>query len=503
MLISRLLAIALVAFLVFPPVIGRQPVDQSGLVAAPHDAQAAPLLSNAEISGPELEPEHAGKRKARNRGDRDSRSHANKERKARPATSTEGDSAVAAETAAATAECGPGLVPLGDTGRCTHGPDPAPPGVTRDLVRGQPTAREVSQATAGIACQGNGQSGYRVQVIYAYDISKGSHYDQEVGKIRIAAAGADDLMRQSSLAAGQELHFLFVHDAQCNIDVTPVGFSSSAMQSFGPMIQDMFYGSQQQNRSDRIYLIFADTTSAGICGIGTMVQDDRDTPNNENNSGPGYSRVDRTCWAPQTALHELMHNLGGVQNTAVHSSKGGHCIDEWDVMCYSDYPKYPAMQILCPDKANYQNRIDCNNDDYFNPLPPPGSYLDTHWNTADSVFLQTGPALCPESAQGCLGAIALSTSHSSVKSSKRLRLSAAVSNTNARNATITLRACRGSSCSWDTGQTIATLAGSAPSTEWKATGKGKVTFLAQITTGAGVVTSNPVTVNVKKAKKKR
>jgi len=273
------------------------------------------------------------------------------------------------------------------------------------------------------------------------------------------------------------------------------------MQNFGTMIQTMYDGGQ--NRTDRIYLIFADTSSAGICGIGTMVRDDRDTPNNRNNMRPSYSRVDRNCWAPQAATHELIHNLGGVQYTAPHSSAGSHCIDEWDVMCYSDSPQYPAMQYVCPDKASFQNRIDCNNDDYFHPNPAPGSYLDTHWNTADSVFLQAGPAVCPATAQGCQGSVALSTSHSSIKSKKHLKLSASVSDATARSATITLRACRGSSCAWDSGQTIATLPGSSPSTQWKATGKGKVTFLAQVATGGGVVTSNPVTVNVKQSKKKR
>jgi hypothetical protein len=491
MLISRLLCLALIAILAWPPAVGSHPAEQRGFVAAPA-AQAAPQMPEVAVSAHVREPGQAGKRKARNRGDRDSRSKAKKERKARSASSaaaTGGDGA-----------CGPGLIPVGDTGRCTHGPDPAPPGVARDLVIGQPTAREVRAATADVPCVGDGESGYRVQVIYAYDQSGSSRYNQVVGNIRMTAAGADELMGQSSRAAGKELHFLFVHDAQCNIDVKPVGLSAAAMQSFPTMIQTLHAGGQ--NRTDRIYLIFADTTSAGICGIGTMVRDDRDTPNNRNNSGPSYSRVDFNCWAPQAATHELMHNLGGVQYSAPHSSQGSHCIDEWDVLCYSDSPNYPAMQTLCPDKATFQNRIDCNNDDYFNPFPQPGSYLDTHWNTADSVFLQAGPGICATASQNCLGGIALATSHSSVKSKKRLKLSATLSSATARNSTVTLRSCRGTSCTWERGQTIATLSGGTPSTDWKATGTGKVTFLAQAATGDGVLTSNPVTVKVKKGKKK-
>jgi hypothetical protein len=489
MLISRLLCLALIAILAWPPAMGLQPAELRGFATAP-TAQAAPQMPEEAVSAQEREPGHAGKRKARNRGDRDARSKAKKERKARSTSS--------ARASSGDTECGPGLIPVGDTGRCTHGPDPAPPGVARDLIIGQPTAREVRAATANMPCEGDGESGYRVQVIYAYDQSGNSRYNQVVGNIRMTVAGADDLMGQSSLAAGKELHFLFVHDAKCTIDVKPLGLSSAAMQNFSAMIQALDDGGQ--NRTDRIYLIFADTASAGICGIGTMVKDDRDTPNNRNNSGPSYSRVDRDCWAPQAATHELMHNLGGVQYTAPHSSQGSHCIDEWDVLCYSDTPNHPAMQILCPDKATYQNRIDCNNDDYFNPFPPSGSYLDTHWNTAESIFLRAGPGICATASQNCLGAIALATSHSSVKSKKRLKLSATVSSATARNSPVTLRSCRGASCTWERGQTIATLSGGTPSTEWKATGKGKVTFLAQVSTADGVMTSNPVTVKVKKKK---
>lgn len=487
MRIPRLLCLVLVLLLALPPGSGHPLGDPRELGDTP-SAQAAAQAPASPATALERGHGHARKRTSQTRDKRDARAGAQKDGTAR-SLSSDGE-----------ATCGPGLVPVGNTGRCTHGADPAPPGVARDLIIGQPSAREVRAATENVPCVGDGQSGYRVQVIYAYDKANNSRYNQVVGNLRVTAAGVDELMGESSRAAGKELHFLFVSDTQCNIDVKPIGLSSAAMLNFGTMIQALY--DSGQNRTDRIYLIFADTTSAGICGIGTMVRDDRDTQNNRNNSGPSYSRVDRDCWAPQAATHELMHNLGGVQDSAPHSSKGSHCIDEWDVLCYSDSPNYPSMKYLCPNKATYQGRIDCNNDDYFDPLPQPGSYLDTHWNTAESVFLHAGPGICATASQNCLGAIALATSHSSIKSKKRLKLSATLPGASARNSTVTVRVCRGASCSWDQGKTVATFSGGAPSTQWKATGKGQVTFLAQATTGDGVMTSNPVTVKVKKGKKK-
>lgn len=81
----------------------------------------------------------------------------------------------------------------------------------------------------------------------------------------------------------------------------------------------------------------------------------------------------------------MTHLLGGIQLDAPPSSGGGHCVDQFDVMCYSDAPYYPAMQQLCP--ADQAERLDCNHDDYYHTNPPAGSYLATHWNVANSEFL--------------------------------------------------------------------------------------------------------------------
>jgi hypothetical protein len=87
--------------------------------------------------------------------------------------------------------------------------------------------------------------------------------------------------------------------------------------------------------------------------------------------------------------HELSHTLGAVQYSAPHTSGGAHCIDEWDVMCYSDSPYYPHMQYLCQDSAQ-EFRLDCRDDDYFAAQPAAGSYLSRHWNMANSPYLTSG-----------------------------------------------------------------------------------------------------------------
>jgi hypothetical protein len=88
-----------------------------------------------------------------------------------------------------------------------------------------------------------------------------------------------------------------------------------------------------------------------------------------------------------------MHTLGGVQYTAPNTSGGGHCIDENDRMCYADGPNMAAangkaMIYLCP--TTHERLFDCNHDDYFTTAPVSGSYLATHWNTANSSFLISG-----------------------------------------------------------------------------------------------------------------
>ena len=114
-------------------------------------------------------------------------------------------------------------------------------------------------------------------------------------------------------------------------------------------------------------------------------------------------------WWPEGFLHEMTHNLGAVQWGAPHSTQPlggsspryGHCWQGADVMCYVE--DAGASHGMVQDCAGLPGAIaqnyDCGRDDYFNPAPPAGSYLATHWNTYDSSFL----APCGEIAPACGG----------------------------------------------------------------------------------------------------
>jgi len=94
--------------------------------------------------------------------------------------------------------------------------------------------------------------------------------------------------------------------------------------------------------------------------------------------------------------------MGAVQpsapNATVKEFTDGqkHCRDSQtigkggtDIMCKSD-GQGEVFGNACP--GFYPFHFDCNNDDYFNPKPSPGSYLATHWNLGSPLnrFIKFG-----------------------------------------------------------------------------------------------------------------
>lgn len=270
---------------------------------------------------------------------------------------------------------------IGTTGRCTSGPDPAPAGV--DMKRSQPSVGTSASSSAITVCEGNGTSGYRTQVVYARASDRPSRYSSYLTSFRAWAEGVDETYAGSAGETNGERHVRFV-TSSCAISVLNITMSPTADDDFGKTIAAL--QAKFLTRTDRKYLVFVD--AAAYCGIADWVSDDTPGQTNLNNRGPSYSRVDAPCWDVPTAAHEHMHMLGSVQNSAPNSNANGHCLDEFDRMCGDDGSgSQPYDVCLDPD---HEYRFDCNHDDYFSTAPAGGSYLATHWNTANSRFLITG-----------------------------------------------------------------------------------------------------------------
>ena len=193
--------------------------------------------------------------------------------------------------------------------------------------------------------------------------------------------------------------------------------------SFGRLAGDVAsrLGAQPPIRN---YFVYADAVPLpGIAGIAERYDSDAADGSTSHNLGNLfavlYGRAGTDFFGSGTffpagttsrrhleiALHELTHNLGGVQSSAPHSTgtvgpggpDAGHCYDEFDLECYDDGGDawIPLVDPNCDGAAtpppdiysDAEEAWDCNKDDYFSMAPPLGSYLDTNWNTRNSVFL--------------------------------------------------------------------------------------------------------------------
>ncbi len=265
---------------------------------------------------------------------------------------------------------------------CTHGPDAAPPGVNVQKAT-LPMAETVQAAAlSATVCDGDGVSGNRVQMMYVRASDQPDRYSQYATSFQQWIADLDQIYYNSAAETGGTRRIRFVHNASCVPTILNVVLSATGDDDFSNTINELT--TLGYNQSNRKYLIFMDANI--YCGIGTVSGDDQFGSGNVNNFGPSYGRADNGCWDGQTLAHELNHTLGGVQLSAPHSSGAYHCIDEYDVMCYSDSTTAPALQYLCPNPAHEQ-LLDCNHDDYYHTNPVAGSYLATHWNTANNQFL--------------------------------------------------------------------------------------------------------------------
>ncbi|MCU1352495.1 MAG: Ricin lectin, partial [Acidimicrobiales bacterium] len=298
-----------------------------------------------------------------------------------------------------------GLLQTAD-GACTHGPDDLSHGHDVRTYRA-PLASRAAQVASAVQCSGDGTSGSRVQMMYVRTASQPDHYAATVDSIRAWAVGMDDIVDASAQETRGVRHIRFVTAVVrggCVATVLNVVLPDGSLGAdFNTTVQAI--QAKGYTAPNRKYLAWSEGTS--LCGIGQIYPDDSAGPSNLNNGTARtglISRVDRACWLPELAAHEMMHNMGAVQPSAPHATRYYHCTDDGDVMCYVDGSGEVVTQT-CPPA--HENRLDCNHDDYFSTAPGAGSYLRTHWNTADSSFFDQfdtavapGPPATPTATAG-------------------------------------------------------------------------------------------------------
>jgi hypothetical protein len=260
---------------------------------------------------------------------------------------------------------------------------------------GTPTTSSLTQHVLP-SCSGTGTDGNRVQVAYVTQVGATDRYASVLPALESYVADVDDVMAVSSAETGGGRRVRWVDDASCvpviKHVVLPAGSLGSASDSDGGFTKTInAMKAAGYNAANRKYLMFVE--SDNLCGIAQVYPTSTKVGNLNDGGLPMYARVDSACWTStyhSVAAHELMHTLGAVQGDVPHPSAAGHCTDDADVMCYVDGPGV-VVQNICP--AWHEQLYDCNHDDYFSTDPPPGNYLATHWNTADSSFLDVVPAL--------------------------------------------------------------------------------------------------------------
>lgn len=277
--------------------------------------------------------------------------------------------------------------------RAREGAGPTAQAVAEDM--GVPTTPAAQVASPTVSCDGDGTSGYRTQAMYVVEAGATNRYASLKSTMQIWAAGIDDVVNRSAALTGGVRHVRYVTEGSgtCVASVLNVTVPAGSMANFNATINAV--RALGYDNPARKYMMWTDTSNKGICGIAVTYPYDTDGQNNPNNGlYAQYTRTDSPCWGlgnndyeHSVEAHELVHTMGSVFSTAPHGTRNGHCWDESDTMCYADGGGF-AMKQVCPTNREYL--LDCNSDDYFSTYPDPGSWLDTHWNVADSRFLIGG-----------------------------------------------------------------------------------------------------------------
>jgi len=244
-----------------------------------------------------------------------------------------------------------------------------------------------STAPVTLPCLGDGKNGARVQFWYAYVAGQPNRVAEARPWLTEQIERANGMVVTSAAKTNGFRALRVVTDANCKPSISAVQVSSSALSTLDATVSAMKAAGIKDSK-DRVHVVLMDANgfSDGACGRGAMFLDENPDPTkNQHNLNGSWARIDLACWYAGGILHEIFHTFGAVQLGAPNADNM-HCKDEGDLLCYG-----ANTRMVCTG-AVAEERLDCNNDDYFHTNPPAGSYLRNHWNTADSKYLSSDTA---------------------------------------------------------------------------------------------------------------
>jgi hypothetical protein len=278
---------------------------------------------------------------------------------------------------------------------------------------------------AAPVCRGNGVNGPRIRMIYMYVEGQPNRSAQTVPQIKEIVNRMEAVFRETSKLQGREVGMrVYMPGCKVAVDTLMIGKEQGQPDDPGKMLGRVTSHLVRNgyDKSDTKYIVWLDAGNKGACGIAPgytplLERGMNPTPATSSNVGwqnralyengmglfaetalifrygvpllgePGPFRQVPTCWGQggtgaRTEVHELIHNIGGVNIGSPNSNGFGHCVDDHDIMCYGERGVLTKPRCAVPVEL-----LDCGADDYFNARPAAGSYLSTHWNTANSKFL--------------------------------------------------------------------------------------------------------------------
>ncbi|MBB4699592.1 RICIN domain-containing protein [Sphaerisporangium siamense] len=236
-----------------------------------------------------------------------------------------------------------------------------------------------------VHCVGDGTSGHRVKLIYAYEPGSDRFAEKEP-LIRQAAWVTQENVNDSARRDGAErwIRFETTGSTGCDLDIDSVQVpAGSANGQWKEALENLGY-----TDTDHIYIAYFENSTGcgGTLGDGPIADDATAGTGNRHNQYATWVTLSPGCSTGHEMTHELAHALGGVLPGAPNRSGGAHCSDSNETLCQG------GATVVCADPLAVR-LMDCGKDDYFG-VTPVGTYLTNNWNAANhSLYLEHGSSV--------------------------------------------------------------------------------------------------------------